>query len=359
MSLKISIINRTMKNVIFALALLGPVTALAQESHLSMEKIWAERDSAGTYTISASDKTPWKIFKGETVGKIDWSKRIAVLNGKTITVSSTRPQRVFFAAVNKKDTLYFAERRLAMDAAPNFRDLGGLKTSDGRTVKWDRLFRCGDMGKFTDTDLQAVASSHITDVVDFRNMTEIQKSPDKYPAAYEMNRIHANIGSTDGKSTGNFMKMLADPKATTADAENTFAKFYPDIMLGAKDYQLMFDELLKNSGDEGLLFHCSAGKDRTGVGSALILSALNVPEETIIEEYYLSNRYTRKALTKDMVTNGLNPEIAQVLSGVEPRYLQEAFRVVKEKYGSVHQLLEKELGIDEAKRIALIGKYTY
>lgn len=348
-----------MKNVILALALFGPIAVKAQESHLSAEKVWAERDSAGTYTIATSDKTPWKIFKGEAVNKIDWTKKLTTLNGKNFTVGSVRPQRVFFAAVNKKDTVYFAERRLAMDASPNFRDLGGLKTSDGRTVKWDRLFRCGDMGKLTDTDLQAVASSHITDVVDFRNMTEIQKSPDKYPSTYEMNRIHANIGSTDGKSTSNFMKVLADPKATAKDAEDTFAKFYPDIMLGAKDYQLMFDELLKNSGDEGLLFHCSAGKDRTGVGSALILSALNVPEETIIEEYYLSNRYTRKALTKDMVTNGLNPEIAQVLSGVEPRYLQAAFQAVKEKYGSVHQLLEKELGIDQAKRIELIGKYTY
>ena len=348
-----------MKHLVLAFTLLTPVMSFAQESHLPVEEVWAERDSLGTYKIQAADKTPWSVYKGKSIRTIGWANKAGVLNGKTLELKSERSERLFFAAVHKKDTLYFSERRLIMDASPNFRDLGGLKTSDGRTVKWGKLFRCGDMGKLSERDLHAVAEAGITDVVDFRNTTEIQKSPDKYPASYTMNRIHANIGSKDGKSTGKFMQVLSDPNVTVADAENTFAGFYPEIMLGAKDYQPMFDELLNNSGEDALLFHCSAGKDRTGVGSALILSALNVPEETIVQEYYLSNRYTRNALSKGTFSGGMKPEIVQVLSGVEPKYILAAFKAVKEKYGSMNALLEKELGIDEAKRLELIGKYTY
>ncbi|PWJ59189.1 protein-tyrosine phosphatase [Dyadobacter jejuensis] len=348
-----------MLKFILSVFLVTPVFAFAQQSNLPSERIWAVRDSLGNYTINSTESVEWKLFSGTSINSINWKSKIATWKGEPIVQSADPQNRIFYAAVHQKDTIVFSERRIPMAGTPNFRDLGGLRTMDGRTVRWNTLFRCGDMGQLSGQDLQIIGRLNIKDVVDFRNDSEIEKSPDRYPKEYAMNRIHTPIGTSDGKDMAKFMQVVMDPSATASSVENIFAGFYEAMALGAKDYQPLFDELLENGYGEALLFHCTAGKDRTGLASALILSALNVPEQTIIDEYTLSNRYTVDAFMKNPMMKGIKPEIAEALAGVKPQYIQASLHAIKEKYGSVAAMLERELGLDRAKIQSLVDKYTY
>jgi protein-tyrosine phosphatase len=341
------------------LIFLFPFAGFAQDEHLSTESVWATRDSTGTYQLQSTGKPKWQLFAGESPNAINWSAAIGTLKKQPVTYPANPDKRLYFAAVHKKDTLLFSERRIYMAGTPNFRDLGGLKTQDGRTVKWGVLFRSGDLGQLTNQDLAFVSLLNVKDVVDFRSTSEINQSPDKYPSEYAMHRIEAPIGQANGNGMAKMMQVVMNPAATGSSVEQVFTDFYGIMALGTKDYQPLFDELLQNAPTDGLLFHCTAGKDRTGLASALILSALGVPESTIIEEYYLSNRYTQKMLSKNPMMKQMKPEIASVLAGVKPEYIQKSLATIKEKYGSVNQMLEQELGLTESKRQELIRLYTY
>ncbi len=348
-----------MKTSVLFFFLLLSFAGFAQEAHLPSELVWATRDSAGTYTLESTGKPTWQLFAGDSLATINWSASVGKLKGKAISYAADPTKRLYFAAVHKHDTLRFSERRINMAGTPNFRDLGGLKTQRGRTVKWGVLFRSGDLGQLTDQDLLVVKKLNIKDVVDFRTTSEIKQSPDKYPSDYAIHRIEAPIGQSNGNNMAGIMKVVMNPAATGPAVEQVFTEFYGTMALQAKDYQPLFDELLQNAPTDGLLFHCTAGKDRTGLAAALILSALGVPESTIIEEYYLSNRYTQNTLSKNPMMKQMKPEIVAVLAGVKPAYIQMSLAKINEKYGSVNQMLEQELGITEAKRNQLVQLYTY
>ncbi|MCP9757329.1 tyrosine-protein phosphatase [Lacihabitans sp. CCS-44] len=342
------------KIVLFVLVSLG---AFSQNAHLSTEVVWAARVSASKYVLHNTTKKKIKIFAGNTQREINWKQSSRILKDSLI-VNVNADNRLFFGTIIKKDTVVFSERRLWMENAPNFRDLGGLKTTEGKTVVWGKLFRCGDMGKLSESDLAAIKREKIRNVVDFRNEQEIKQSPDKYPAEYEMNRVWTSISPSNGEAMKQFYAIIGNPNTTKEDASKVFEGFYAKMPENIKNYEPFFKTLLNSKMDEASLFHCTAGKDRTGLGSALILSALGVPENTIIEEYYLSNRYTQY-LAKSGMMGQLKPEIAAVLAGVEPKYIQSSLNAIKLKYGSVLKMLETELGIDEAKLNTLKAKYTY
>lgn len=347
-----------MKKYSLVVLFLSAFNAFSQEVNLSSEQLWATSDSSGAYSVFAKQGR-WKLYTGASPEHIDWNRKIGTLKRKKFVYKSAKPGRAFFAAVNQKDTVYFSDRRIYMDGTGNFRDLGGIRTSDGKTVAWGKIFRCGDMGKLSGNDLNFIKNAGITDVIDFRTESEIKSSPDQYPADASINRIHAQIGQKDPEEMNKFMKTTMNPAATPTEVERVFTGFYENMITQIKDYKPLFEELLANAGNESILFHCTAGKDRTGLASALILSALNVPEETIVEEYYLSNLYTRKMFAKHPMMSRIKPEIAEVLAGVKPAYIQASLAKIKLKYGSVQKMLESELGLNAEKRALLSRKYTY
>lgn len=348
-----------MKKICAISSLFLSMNAIAQEVNLPAEKLWAERTSANQYIIHKSDNATWNVFVGKNPAKIDWKSSPKILKDSlVIEVSPT--ERLFFGAIYQKDTLVFSERRLWVENAPNFRDLGGLKTQNGKTVAWGKLFRCGDMGKLSANDLTILKKENIRNVIDFRNEQEVKQSPDTYPADFEVNRVWTFISPSNGDAMKKIYSLIGNPNTTSAEAEAeaVFEEFYAKMPENVKNYTPFFETLLNSKENEASLFHCTAGKDRTGLGSALILSVLGVSEETIIEEYYLSNRYTQY-LAKSVMMGQLKPEIAKVLAAVEPKYIKSTLNAIKTKHGSVIKMLETELGIDEAKRQQLIQKYTF
>lgn len=180
---------------------------------------------------------------------------------------------------------------LELEEGINFRELGGYLTEDGRKIKWHKLLRCGSMAQLTKNDVDYLDQYGVRYIIDLRSPEESNYSPDKYPdkAQYFQNTVYPfsfslfkNLGIINNMRLGasnmdfgrqTYLQMLLDPHAQAA-------------------YRKMFNVLLENDKEgESVVFHCTAGKDRTGVAAFLILSALGVSEKQIVEDYLYTNLF--------------------------------------------------------------------
>ncbi|WP_316804253.1 tyrosine-protein phosphatase [Pedobacter nototheniae] len=263
---------------------------------------------------------------------------------------------LFLSLLFSLHTVYAAltdsSRVVAVKGATNFRDLGGYATRQGTHVKWGKIYRSGEISKLTDADMLLLSRKHIGFVVDFRGNDEVSKAKDRLPdgAGY----LQLPAGS---ENLGNWMTQL--PKLNSADS--LMESFYSQTSHLKAKYKPFFQSLLKQPDSSALLFHCTAGKDRTGIGAALLLYALGVPEETILEDYLLSNEY-RKAeneqMVQGMVKMGIKEQVAKDLAGVKQEYLMATYNAILSKYGSLDAFLNTEMDLSDADIQQLRNKYT-
>ncbi|MCR6487849.1 tyrosine-protein phosphatase [Amycolatopsis sp. OK19-0408] len=227
-----------------------------------------------------------------------------------------------------------------LEGARNFRDVGGYRTTDGHTVRTGVVFRSGRLSGLTDADLGWLAAANVSLDVDLRNVKERHDEPDRTPAGarYQVAdvvslehglRFHDNAAVT-------LVKAIAAGLLTgSGDLGQSIGYPFMVDFVGA-DYA--FGDLLRAiaaNGSGATVFHCSAGKDRTGWGTAVLLSLLGVPRATVEADYLLSN---------DKLGD---PE------AVEPSWLRAAFAEVDHLYGSVDAYARQGLRLDDATIAAL------
>ncbi|QIG80455.1 tyrosine-protein phosphatase [Stakelama tenebrarum] len=251
------------------------------------------------------------------------------------------------------------QRVVPLEGGQNFRDLGGYETQDGRTVKWGMLYRSGAMDKLTSSDFAELRRRGIVVVSDFRDNRERTKAPVAWPEEGAP-RVHSKDYAMD---MGPIVGMLTGPDVTGEKAREAFAETYAELPYQFADqYKLMFAELL--AGNAPLAFNCSAGKDRTGVAAALLLTALGVPRETVFEDYLLSNQYFKPADLSGQdgpeaaFYRSLPEEVIQALMGVERDYLEASFAGIEARSGSVEGYFEQELGLTPTDIQKLRDLYT-
>ena len=236
-----------------------------------------------------------------------------------------------------------AGRKVALSGAVNFRDLGGYATKDGKHVKWRKIYRSAALNNLIPADVDSLAARHIMYDLDFRGPYEVTIAPDKIPASTV--RISLPAGS-EQIGDSNYMKTMLQH----AGNDSFLLNFYRDLTPFHDRYKPMFDELLSMNADGALLFHCSAGKDRTGIAAALLLYALGVDEKTIEADYLLTNYYRQNENSKaiaGMKKYGLSDASAQKMMAAKPEYLQATFTSIKKQYGSLDNYLEKEMGLSK------------
>lgn len=247
-----------------------------------------------------------------------------------------------------------SKRLLPLEGGQNFRDLGGYRTTDGRMVKWGTIFRSGTMTKLTDADFRYLADKGLKTVVDLRSTSERKKEPVAWPLP-DSPQVHQK----DYEIDYSMMSALAKPGLTGAEARAVMATFYREVpKTFADQYKLIFAELI--GGDVPLAFNCSAGKDRTGVAAALVLSVLGVPRETVIADYLLSNE-TFKPVESEADKNDpqmmffarLPADVRQALMGVDRSYIEAAFATIDSWPGGAEAYYREQLGLD-AKAIATL-----
>ena len=241
-------------------------------------------------------------------------------------------------------------RLLPLQGGQNFRDLGGYPAADGRVVKWGTIYRSGAMHRLTADDFRFLASAGLKTVVDLRSTSERTRESVAWPEATKP-QVHTKDYELDNRT---FFASLAKPGLTAAEVKATMARFYREVPISFADqYSVIFAEIL--AGDTPLAFNCSAGKDRTGVASALLLIALGVQREIVIQDYLLSNTYFKPDVAavdlKDPQTAffaRLPAEARQALMGVDRDYLEAALATVDAYPGGPEAYYREKLGMDTA-----------
>ena len=251
------------------------------------------------------------------------------------------------------------ERVLPLQGGQNFRDLGGYRTSDGHTVRWGLLYRSGSMHFLTAQDYAYLDRLGIRTVCDFRSVDERTAEPALWPAG-RAPRILADDYRTEPNQMG-LLRPGVVPSAEQARA--ALAAIYPKLLSQFNgQYRRMFAELL--AGHAPLAFNCAAGKDRTGVAASLLLTALGVPRETVIQDYMLTNRYfdPSKVMHSDNQASAqwrsLPPDVLHAYMSADRSYIEAAFRVMDSHADGADGYLRDELGLSHADLARLRGLYT-
>jgi protein-tyrosine phosphatase len=171
-------------------------------------------------------------------------------------------------------------RRLVFDGCFNFRDLGGYRTDDGRRTRWRRLFRADGLARLTENDMAVLASLGIVTVIDLRTVLEAE-TQGRFPEGVDGVSYH-HLPLTDS----------VPGEEETPDWERTafVSDRYLAMLSEGTDTISSAVRLLADPTRHPAVFHCSVGKDRTGVLSALVLGFLGVPDEIIVEDYALSRQ---------------------------------------------------------------------
>ncbi|UYQ91930.1 tyrosine-protein phosphatase [Chitinophaga horti] len=244
-----------------------------------------------------------------------------------------------------------AKRAVKLQGAINFRDVGGYRTANGKTVKWGKVFRSADVSRLTDSDLQVMAARHINTIIDLRETKEAAKAPDRLLPYTDYTL------SASSEEVGDFMAAMRNLER----GDSLMTTFYSKIDHFETKYKAMFQKLLVLPDTSALMFHCTAGKDRTGVGTALFLNALGVPYATI-EKDYLATDYYRAgandqaiAMVKQM---GIKEQVMKDMMGVRPEYLQATFNAIRKQYGTMDVFYKQVLGLGSAELKQLKAKYT-
>ena len=255
----------------------------------------------------------------------------------------------------------------------NARELGGYASADGRTVRHGVLLRTAALGDATGDDIQRLREVyHLSVVIDLRSSHETGSAPDPEIAGVKNINIHiideaampkpeSDAGETGGPSD----KMS---RLRAAIEEGIFDdQMYVDFLstdVGKSGYSQLFEELLALPEGEALLFHCSQGKERTGLAAMLILTALGVDQDAIMSDYLLTNAYNAKLIEEErqmLAAEGIEGEkqnlYMMAMDAVYPQMLQNALDWMKDNYGSVEGYITGGLGVTDTQLEALKDKF--
>lgn len=238
----------------------------------------------------------------------------------------------------------------------NFRDLGGIKTIDGRQIRPGMLYRAGTFAHITPSEGEFLANQlKLHYVIDYRDQKEIEHFPDRL--WHNANYINVPANPLNNEVTASLTSDLEDDNKILKNRSpfDFMIKLYQKLPFNNPAYQKLTSILL-NADGKPLVQHCAVGKDRTGVGVALILFALGVSEDNIMQDYLLTeqlltdyrewllNQYKEKEKYK------LNPdklENRRLIFAAKKDYLLAAITAIKEHYDTIDNWLAKEYQLDE------------
>jgi protein-tyrosine phosphatase len=278
----------------------------------------------------------------------------------SVTVHAGTPgERIyFFLKTDTGEQREVSIRHLPLKGTPNFRDLGGYETTDGRYVRWGLLYRSGVLTYLTPADYKYLSAAGIRAVCDFRTAQENITDPETWIPGVDVKHISLPIGGdAKNKDATAGMRKLMQTNPTPEQLRGWMAKVYGNFAFSAApQFAQLFKQIENNQLP--LLYHCTAGKDRTGVFSAFLLLTLGVPEQAVLNDYALTNRYLGEASPaelKKMSSAGgdnwltkLTPEQQKVLMAADPAYLRDTLRAIDERYGSFANYRRQELRVSDA-----------
>lgn len=255
-------------------------------------------------------------------------------------------KRPFFKIINTNgEESIVAERVFRMQKIRNFRDIGGYMTRGGRQVAWGKIYRSGSLNKASESDLSFLEALGIKSVFDLRDDWEVKNKPDLLPASINYRRFFIAGRELINRSAALFYRQ---------DIFRQFVESYKKAIVdrGAKRIGNII-QALGNQENLPVVLHCTAGKDRAGVIVALILMALGVPEETVINDYTLSNLFAPQIIQdvrqriKPVRWLGFKVEHYFPLMDAKPFVLRSTVKYIIKKYGSVEKYFLDHAGLEQ------------
>ena len=243
-------------------------------------------------------------------------------------------------------------RRLHFSGAKNFRDLGGYQTIDGKTVRWGSLYRSDALNKLTVADLRRLSTLNLHRIIDLRSIYETELYPDRLRS--ELASLVIAIPILDrGSEMFKGSREKVGKLLKTIDVAKFMSSAYMEYASRFTTEMQQFLNVLLSSNGHPVLFHCTAGKDRTGFAAALALRILGVPHNIVMDDYLLSNQYFyagyRWNLALLRVLKG--KQFADVVNGfmmVRAADLSTAFETIDRNYGSFENYVCNRLGLSSA-----------
>ena len=251
-------------------------------------------------------------------------------------------------------------RHVDLEGQPNFRDLGGYQTTDGRTVKWGQVYRSGELPRLSDADVAHLETLEIETVVSFLTEKELEaRGPDRLPEGVNEVSLAMEAGNL-----GELTEVVTEARRT-GDFSEVSPEINPDIhrrlMVEGQDYYATLLREIADPANRPLVFHCSHGVHRTGTATAILLSILGVPWETVRADYLLSNTYRQDEIDhrltqlRDLYAKnaGVVPEEVDTTNMdafyiLQASYIDAALQQSIEDYGSMDAYIREGLGLSDA-----------
>ena len=248
------------------------------------------------------------------------------------------------------------------------KDLGNIKTADGHRVRNDLLYRSSNLAGLTKEEVYLLHKNHIRYVCDFRTEEEHDLKPELIDVK-DIDYVHLPLVENQENpmiTKENRLKILKDIVYNRGGVKKYMRNFYSTLVdndIAIASYKEFFNILLRCQDNEAVIFHCTQGKDRTGVGLMLLLSALGVKKETIVKKYLSYNRitwffrcsvYLGMFLTKGVrLANGLNDILRAMRS-----YILASYATIDQKYQGMDNYLRNIIGLTNENIDALKAKYV-
>lgn len=243
-------------------------------------------------------------------------------------------------------------RHIALPGTTNFRDLGGYVGHQGRSVRWRTLFRSDHLASLTPESLATLQALGVQRSADFRGVQE------RTVDAYTWEGVHTHALTVEPTVVQKALAMvLAGGSLSVPDTvvmmQETYRSF---VRENAGQFAQLFRLLLEE--ETPTVFHCTAGKDRTGWAAALILEALGVARADIEHDYLLTNDYyQRPAAMASRAALAVPANVLHVLWRVQPAFLHSAYELVEREYGGMPRYLREVMQLDDAAQQALRARY--
>jgi Protein tyrosine/serine phosphatase len=241
----------------------------------------------------------------------------------------------------------------------NFRDMGGYATTCGRRIKKNRLYRSGALSKLTKEDTEVLSRSGIKHIIDYRDVIETKHDGDVLWEGVHYECCPANPSTHTSQSSQNDFFSNQSLEALPKDFMESL---YMKLPFANKAYQALFQKIQGLGHEGGIIQHCAVGKDRTGVGSALVLMALDVPKETVLADYAKTEEglmpFRLQLLQK--IEHQITPaarEMFEYMMSARPTFLQAAFGEIEKRYSNWDDYFHHEIGMTAAARQNLKNQF--
>lgn len=250
-------------------------------------------------------------------------------------------------------------RLISLQGVQNFRDMGGYQTPAGQIVKWGTIYRSGFLSDMTWDCAQEMKSRAIKHVVDFRSVREKGARPANWSHGWTPTYHDAPIGGNAAAWIQEMLRRISESDALEESLREQLLDAYRTIPIdNTGGLKAFFLALLHREPEEAVLFHCKAGKDRTGIAGALLMKLLGLDDDSIMQDYMLTNTamdieaYAASTAASLSLKSGrtIKPSDVIPLVGVEEDYLHTCFRTISDHFGSVDTYIEVALGVSQSQK---------